>query len=225
MLSHLPGQHVYFHGNHPIRYVYLCGLVLQFELAPGAGATKYALLMLDDGSGRAIEVKIPRRHGRDLTDGEAFPSNTHIDNLNVHARLGLASLFIDNKPIHVGTILKVKGTITMFRDRQIELKRVFLVKDTNEEVMYWASLAQYRRDVLAKPWVLTPAQIKAADDEIEAQERRDRDRKKAKQARYIKDKERKAKSDEKKERQRRKLQEVLDDGALVGSNVIKAPWE
>lgn len=225
MLSHLSGQHVYFHGNHPIRYVYLCGIVLQFELAPGAGATKYALLMLDDGSGRAIEVKIPRRQGRDLEDGEVFPSNTLIDNLNVHASLGLASLFIDNKPVHVGTILKVKGTITFFRNRQIELKRVFLVKDTNEEVMYWASLAQFRRDVLAQPWVLTHAQMKAVDDDIEAQEKRERERKKAKQAKLLRDRERKGKSDEKKERQRRRLQEVLDDGALVGSNVIKAPWE
>jgi hypothetical protein len=125
----------------------------------------------------------------------------------------------------VGAILKVKGTITMFRSRQIELKRVFLVKDTNEEVQYWASLAQLRRDVLAKPWVLTHAQMKATDDEIEAQERRDRDRKKAKQAKHLRDRERKGKSDDKKERQRRRLQEVLDDGALVGSNVIKAPWE
>jgi hypothetical protein len=225
MLSRLLGQHVYFHGNHPIRYVYLCGLVLQFELAPGAGATKYALLMLDDGSGRAIEVKIPRRLESSQIDREVFPSNTLVDNVNVHAHVGLASLFINNQPVHVGAILKVKGTITMFRSRQIELKRVFLVKDTNEEVQYWASLAQLRRDVLAKPWVLTHAQMKATDDEIEAQERRDRDRKKAKQAKHLRDRERKGKSDDKKERQRRRLQEVLDDGALVGSNVIKAPWE
>jgi hypothetical protein len=216
------GQHVYFHGNHPIRYVYLCGLVLQFDLAPGAGATKYALLMLDDGSGRAIEVKIPRRYG---TDKEAFLSNTLIENLNVNAKFGLASLFIDNKPIHVGAILKVKGTITMFRDRQIELKRVFVVKDTNEEVIFWASLAKHRSDVLSRPWILTHPKMKAIDDEMEAQERHDRERKKAKQAKFKRDEERRARSDEKRERQRRRVQEVLDAGALVGSNVIKAPWE
>jgi hypothetical protein len=216
------GQHVYFHGNHPIRYVYLCGLVLQFDLAPGAGATKYALLMLDDGSGRAIEVKIPRRYG---TDKEAFLSNTLIDNLNVNAKFGLASLFIDNKPIHVGAILKVKGTITMFRERQIELKRVFIVRDTNEEVVFWASLAKHRSDVLSRPWILIYARMKAIDDEMEAQERHDRERKKAKQAKFKRDEERRARSDEKRERQRRRVQEVLDEGALVGSNVIKAPWE
>jgi hypothetical protein len=216
------GQHVYFHGNHPIRYVYLCGLVLQFDLAPGAGAAKYALLMLDDGSGWAIEVKIPRRYG---IDKEAFLSNTLIDNLNVNAKFGLASLFIDNKPIHVGAILKVKGTITMFRDRQIELKRVFLVKDTNEEVVFWVSLAKHRSDVLSRPWILTHPKMKAIDDEMEAQERHDRERKKAKQAKFKRDEERRARSDEKRERQRRRVQEVLDAGALVGSNVIRAPWE
>jgi hypothetical protein len=216
------GQHVYFHGNHPIRYVYLCGLVLQFDLAPGAGAAKYALLMLDDGSGRAIEVKIPRRQP---SDGGAFLSNTHVDNLNVNVKFGLASLFIDDRPVHVGAILKVKGTITMFRDRQIELKRVFLVRDTNEEVVFWASLAKHRVDVLSRPWILTHAKMKAIDDGIKAQERHDRERKKAKQAKFKRDEVKRAKSDEKRERQRRRVQEVLDDGALVGSNVIKAPWE
>jgi hypothetical protein len=205
--------------------VYLCGLVLQFDLAPGAGATKYALLMLDDGSGRAIEVKIPRRHGHDLDDGMDFPSNTLIDNLTVHATLGLASLFIDNTPIHVGAVLKVKGTITTFRDRQIELKRVFLVKDTNEEVMFWASLAKHRRNVLARSWVLTHEDMRAFDDKLEAEERRDRERKKVKHATIAKAQERKARGDERRERQRRRVQAVLDEGALVGSNVIKAPWE
>jgi hypothetical protein len=67
--------------------------------------------------------------------------------------------------------------------------------------------------------------MKAIDDEIEAQERHDRERKKAKQAKFKRDEEKRARSDEKRERQRRRVQEVLDDGALVGSNVIKAPWE
>jgi hypothetical protein len=67
--------------------------------------------------------------------------------------------------------------------------------------------------------------MKAIDDEIEAQERHDRERKKAKQAKFKRDEERRARTDEKRERQRRRVQEVLDAGALVGSNVIKAPWE
>lgn len=197
----------------------------QIDLAPGAGATKYALLMLDDGSGSAIEVKIPRRHGPDLSSGTLHPSNTLVDNVDIHSKWGLASLSVDKKAVPVGTILKVKGTITKFRERQIELKRVFFVRDTNEEVNFWAGVAKHRRDILSKPWVLSKAEMKVIDDGIEAEERKERERKKARQAKYAKHEERKAKSDEKRERQRKRVQEVLDDGALVGSNVIKAPWE
>ena len=219
------GQHVYFHHNHPIQYVYLCGLVQQFDLAPGAGAVKYALLMLDDGSGRAIEVKIPRRHGPALDNGEVYPSNTLVDNLDVYDTWGLASLFIDNKPIHIGMVLKVKGTIAEFRERQVELKRVFLVKDTNEEVVFWAGVAKHRRDVLSKPWVLSSADMKALDDQIETETKKEEERKIAKRIKYEASKERKAEYDDKKQRQTEKKRRLFDAGALKGSDVIKAPWE
>lgn len=179
--------------------------------------------MLDDGSGRAIEVKISRRP--QAPKGEVYPSNTLVDNLDVYADWGLASVFVDRKPVAVGTVLKVKGTITKFRERQVELKRVFLVRDTNEEVDFWAGLAKHRSEVLSKPWMLSTAEMKAIHDGIEAEERKEKDRKKARHAKHAKYEERKARSDDKKERQRRRVQEVLDDGALVGSNIIKAPWE
>ena len=181
--------------------------------------------MLDDGSGRAIEVKIPRRHGLELTNGQVHPSNTLVDNLNVYDTWGLASLFINNQPIHVGTVLKVKGTIAEFRERQIELKRVFLVKDTNEEVAFWAGLARHRRDVLSKPWVLSPADMKVLDDQIEAETRKEEERKNARRAKYEVSKERKAENDEKRQRQAEKKRRLFDAGALKGSDVIKAPWE
>ncbi|KAM0716771.1 hypothetical protein Q7P37_008216 [Cladosporium fusiforme] len=223
-LSGFEGQNVYFHGNHPIRYVYLCGMIQQIDLAPGAGASRFALLSLDDGSGSAIEVKITRRQDF-FQEGEVFPSNTMVDNLDVTATWGLASLLVDKKPIHVGSILKVKGTITSFRQRQIDLKRVFVVKDTNEEAAFWAGVAEHRRKVLSRPWVLTDADMKAIDQSLEDGERRERERKKEKKAKIAKFEERKARSDEKREKQRKRVAEVLDAGALDGSNVIKAPWE
>jgi hypothetical protein len=199
--------------------------VQQFDLAPGAGAVRYALLMLDDGSGRAIEVKIPRRHGPTLDNGEVHPSNTLVDNLNVYDTWGLASLTIDNQPIRVGTVLKVKGTIAEFRERQVELKRVFLVKDTNEEVVFWAGVAKHRRDVLSKPWVLSSADMKVLDDQIEAETRKDEERKAARRIKYEASIERKAENDEKRQRQADKKRRLFDSGALKGSDVIKAPWE
>lgn len=223
--SHLPGQNVYFHKNHPIRYVYLCGLIQQIDLAPGAGASKYVLLSLDDGSGCVIEVKIFRRQNPGQ-NGEVFPSNTTVDNLDVQETWGgLASLLVDRKPVHVGSVLKVKGTISSFRQRQIDLKRVFVVKDTNEEAAFWAGVAEHRRRVLSRPWALTEDDMRAIDRSIEDEERKERERKKEKKAKLAKYEERKARSEEKREKQRRRVAEVLDAGALVGSDVIKAPWE
>ena len=181
--------------------------------------------MLDDGSGRAIEVKIPRRYGLELTTGEVYPSNTLIDNLNVYDTWGLASLFINNKPIHVGTVLKIKGTIAEFRERQVELKRVFLVKDTNEEVAFWAGVAKHRRDVLSRPWVLSSADMKFIDDQVDSETRKEVERKNARRAKYKVNMERKAENDEKRQRQAEKKRQLFDAGALKGSDVIKAPWE
>lgn len=204
--------------------MYLCGIVQQVDLAPGAGANKLALLSVDDGSGQTIEVKIARRYGPDV-DGEVYPSNTLVDNLDVNTTWGLASLSIDRRPICIGAILKIKGTITKFRQRQIDLKRVFVVKDTNEEVAFWAATAKHRREVLSRPWLLTDAEMRAIDNEIQLEEQNERQRKSERKAKYVKYEERKARNDEKRERQRKKVQDSLDEGALAGSNVIKAPWE
>lgn len=139
---------------------------------------------------------------------------------------GLASLLIDKKPVHVGRIVKVKGTVTSFRgQRQIDLKRVFVVKDTNEEAGFWAAVAVHRSKVLARPWVLTDDDMRKIDRRMEDEESRKRERKREKKVKMAKYEERKARSDEKREKQRKRVAEVLDAGALLGSDVIKAPWE
>lgn len=148
-----------------------------------------------------------------------------IDNLDVQSTWGLASILVDKEPVPVGSILKVKGTITKFRERQIELKRAFRVKNTNEEVAFWASTAKHRRDVLSRPWVLTEAEMREIDEDIAADERRERERKIERKEKYAKHEHRKARHDEKREKQRKKVEQVLNEGALAGSNIILAPWE
>lgn len=59
-------QNIYFHLNHPIQYVYLCGPVAGIEVFSNkAGSRKFISLTLDDSSGRTIEilveVKLPSR--------------------------------------------------------------------------------------------------------------------------------------------------------------------
>lgn len=203
--------------------MYLCGLVVQIDLAPGAGALKYALLVLDDSSGRTIEIKIPRRQVKD-GDCAEYPSNTLIDNLELRVDMGVPDLFVDKKHVPVGSVLKVKGTLTKFRERQIDLKRVFLVKSTDEEVSFWAGVAANKR-VLAHPWVLTDSQRAKADARAVIEEERSREATKVRKKIHARDHEKRALKAEKYEKQRKKLSEIMDAGALEGSNVIKAPWD
>jgi len=217
------GQNICFHRNHPIQYVYLCGLVMQVDLAPGAGALKYALLVLDDSSGRSIEIKIPRRQVKE-GDLAEYPSNTLIENVDLRVDMGVPDLFVDKKHVPVGSILKIKGTLTKFRERQIDLKRVFLVKSTNDEVLFWAGVAAHKR-ILAQPWILTDSQRAKADARAVIEEKRSRDMIKVKRKVHARDHKKKALKAERHEKQRKQLSEIMDAGALEGSNVIKAPWD
>lgn len=199
-------------------------MVVQLDLAPGAGASKYALLVLDDSSGRSIEIKIPRRQVKD-DDPATYPSNTLIDNVGLRVDMGVPDLLINNKHIPVGSILKVKGTLTKFRDRQIELKRAFIVKSTDEEVHFWAGVAAHKHHVLSTPWILTASQRAKADAKAIIEERKARESMKVKRVDHARQAQRRAIKAEKHENQRKKLSEIMDAGALEGSNVIKAPWD
>jgi hypothetical protein len=222
-LTGLVGQDVYFYQNHPVQFVYLCGLVLQIELAPGAGANKYALLTLDDGSGQTIEVKI-RRRVVEPEDHATYPSSTEIDNVDVQVGFGLPSLLVDKGVVPVGSILKVKGSITKFRARQLDLKRVFVVQNTAEEVKFWADVATHRRNVLSRPWVLTAEQQAKADARILVEEQKASHA--AKRSRKAQAKHAKAQAGkaENEESRRARLAESMDEGALVGSAYIRPPW-
>ena len=235
------GQNVYFHLNHPIRFVRLVGVVIGLESVANG---KYTLLTLDDASGKCIEVKIVRRQTIaaemegariDGDDVLAFPSNTMVDNVDVFFDNmgGLPRVVIDSRVVvEVGMILRIKGTLDSFRnERQIELKLVRTIKDTNEESASWLDTAKWKRDVLSKPWVLTERDMREVDDLIREEDKRERDkqRKKREWAKKYEEKKRafddkKKAHNEKKEAKREKQERQFNDGALDGSDVIPAPW-
>lgn len=171
-----------------------------------------------------IEVKIPRRTAQ-TNDDALYPSNTLIDNLNVLVNMGLASIYVDGEPLAVGSVVRVKGTITVFRERQIELKRIFRVKNTNEEAAFWTSLARWRREVLSQPWTLTHEQKAKIDAELLAVEKAAKKRAAVKKGDHAERLARKARHDEKKERRRLLEAAAFDAGALKGSDVVLAPWQ
>ena len=212
---HYEGQNVYFHLNHPIRYVRLVGLVVDIEVK----SDKYILISLDDSSGSCIEVKTQFRDTRG-DDHAEWPSNTVVDTVDVHVKLGITTVYINKTPIDIGVVLKVKGTIDCFRQtRQLRLERAWVVQDTNEEAKAWSETAQWRRDVLAKPWVLTTAQRDRIDEQIALDAAKDREKLRKRKAWDAKDAEKRKRHLEKHESRRRRKEEKYNAGALLGSNV------
>lgn len=163
-----PGQHIYFHLNHPIRYVRLVGVVVAIDDINA----KYTVLTVDDGSGATIEVKITRL-GRDVYNPVESPSNTTIDNLDVISRLGVFEVTVDHRMLDVGTVIKAKCTISEFRgSKQFELKRIWIVNSKNEEAQAWADTAAFKKDVLAEPWHLSSVEYKKIKKETKTEKRK-----------------------------------------------------
>ncbi|KAI9770432.1 MAG: hypothetical protein M1840_003318 [Geoglossum simile] len=138
-------QNTYFYLNHPIRWVCVTGVVVaidEFE--------KRTILYLDDGSGEGIDIvcdrplPLPKRVDTDPPTGASPPPTTP-----------------DISPIHVGSVIRAKGTITLFRNtRQICLKRVHILPDTTSEVRAWRVITKFRAEVLMRPWELGEGEVK-----------------------------------------------------------------
>ncbi|KAJ9666550.1 hypothetical protein H2201_003207 [Coniosporium apollinis] len=212
------GQGVYFHLNHPIRYVRLVAPILAIDdLSP-----RLTFLTLDDGSGATIEVKVQRLDPA-VSSSVDCPSNTVIENVNIDARLGVFDVVVDGRRLDVGTVVKVKCGISEFRKtRQLELKRISVVDTTDEEARAWEELALFRRQVLDKPWVLSAEEMKAAEEQVRREKRKEREREKRKRehdelTREKRERraEKNVKLDEKAERRRREEEVMFNAGALI----------
>ena len=168
LTCHDLGQRIYFHLNHPIRYIRLVGVVVAIDDIN----QKYTVLTIDDGSGQNIELKIVRLTP-DLYNSVKSPSNTMIDNVNVISQLGVFEVMVDRQPLDIGTIIKAKCTINEFRGlKQLEMKRVWVVTDTNEEAQAWAETAAFRQEVLATPWHISSTEHKRITKEIKNEQKR-----------------------------------------------------
>ncbi|KAK1064805.1 hypothetical protein LTR74_008378 [Friedmanniomyces endolithicus] len=214
------GQDVYFFGNHPIRFVRVVGLLVDIETRG-----RYTILSVDDSSGACIDVKVTSRAVA-AGDESEYPSNTTVDNVDVRLDRGLPTLHLDFRPAALGSVLEFKGTISIFRNtRQLDLKRLWVVPDTNEETAAWVKTAKWKRDVLSRPWVLTQEERDAIDDKIRREERKDRAKVKMKREWVAKHGAERLRHEEKNEGKRKRAEARMNVGALKGSEVIRAPWE
>jgi len=186
-------------------------------------------MTLDDGSGACIDVRITRKPVTKVVAGE---SNTDVKNLQVHSYLGCFELVVDGKGLDIGTVVKAKCTISSFRDtRQLVLKRISIIKNTNEEVAAWRETAGFKKDVLSKPWVLTSEERDSIDrkkmeDEqaLRDGEKRFRAETRARNERHAKRAQKLNEHDERAERRRKERETRYNAGALPGSDMIYYNW-
>jgi hypothetical protein len=212
------GQHIYFHLNHPIRFVRVVGVVVAIDDIN----VKYTVLTLDDGSGANIEVKIVRLTPNVCNPIES-PSNTMIDNVNVVSHLGVFEVTVDHKQVDIGTVIKAKATLCEFRGaKQLELKRVWIIPTTTEEAQAWAETAVFKQNTLSKPWHLSSAEHKTITKEIKAErkkvqtyERLKAEHEKKRRAQTKVREEYLAQKEAKMEVRRRKENIIMNVGALI----------
>lgn len=218
----IAGQNVFFHLNNPIRLVRIVGLVVQIN---SVAAGKYTLLTIDDSSGANIEVKLERRDRRPEDDAE-YPSNTLVDNVDVTNNLGDPTIYVDKKPVSIGSVVRAQGELTSYRDqRQVSLKKLFHVKDTNEEAVHWSKAAEWKRTVLSKPWVLTKERRDAVEEKLRIEEYKDHERRKKRRKMQNEHDEKHVQREAKREARRMAEQEKMDAGALEGSERLPQPWD
>lgn len=211
------GQNVLFHLNHPIQFVRLVGLVVDVWKPDNS---KWIIVRLDDGSGRSIEVKVARRVQSPEDQGQ-YPSNTMIDNLDFLLIESVDAILIDKESVPIGTCVKVKGTPDGFKDkRQLKLERIWVVKDTMDEVKAWSETAEWKRHVLSRPWVLSNERMRDIDLEISDQVAHQKQKDKMKRVLDAEKMAKQMKRVAKREEKRRVEEMMLDDGALKGSGVL-----
>lgn len=187
------------------------------------------IITLDDSSGACMDVKIARKNPATVEIGE---SNTTVKNVQIESGLGHFDVLIDGRHVDIMTVIKVKCTISSFRgNRQLELKRVNIIKDTNEEVAAWKALTAFKRDVLSKPWSLTARDIAQMEqrslDEAQAVWRQQREAEaaaRAKQERRVKRQLKRTQHEEKIEQRRKAEEKRMDAGALGGTDVLWHPY-
>lgn len=161
---------MYHHGNHPIKWVRLTGVVVAADEYSGR-----RVYTLDDSSGMCIECTAVAPAA--AKSAVKVPVPRHLDQLNALSKIGepvgpKTESAVKKRDKHwqpstqdpdvpwelldVGMTVKVKGKVGEFRDvKQIEVIKIEIVNGLDAEVKCWNEMMRFGTDVLAKPWVVS----------------------------------------------------------------------
>jgi Telomere regulation protein Stn1 len=200
---------VFFYLNHPIRWVCVAGPVVAFADL----YTKHTLFYVDDGSGSNIAVKLRRLLPEDVTP--QAPSNTTVSNVNILSSLGQSSIEIDGVSLDIGTVVKIKCTIEVFRDsKQLVLQRAWVLKSTTEEAIEWQKLMEWTSK-LSTPWILPAEELHSIEKKL-AREKLDKEKRQQKRLAIAKTRDSHRQTQlQKWEKERQALEIEMNTGALI----------
>jgi hypothetical protein len=103
----------------------------------------------------------------------AASSKTNLKNVDVVSQFGIFDVMVDDQKLDIGTVVKAKGTVSEFRgNKQLDLKRIWVVPTTDEEAQAWAETAAFKQKVLSQPWHLTSTEHKQIKKQIKSEKKK-----------------------------------------------------
>ncbi|KAA6414881.1 MAG: hypothetical protein FRX48_01631 [Lasallia pustulata] len=183
------GQKIYFHLNHPIRWIRLVGVIVAFDAYP----TRW-ILTIDDSSGETLELMCPRAAGNptntatvavDENNGAKVPpDNLRADRDNHTVGTTATGLSLNLADVDIGSIVKVKGGITEFRGvKQMALEKLSILRTTNDEAAAWSERSHFHATILSHPWLVSREEQNRLLEEAKGSRCRDDDRLRRRQER------------------------------------------
>ncbi|KAI8635583.1 hypothetical protein F5Y19DRAFT_461180 [Xylariaceae sp. FL1651] len=161
---------VFFYLNHPIQWVRITGVVVAIDHYFG-----HQVYTIDDSTGQCIEcvVTIPKSianntnhhgigQGKETERCAASSKNTTV--ADVAREPGTINVIppVSLPPdIDIGMVLDVKGSVKLFRgQKQIKIQKVTRIQSTNQEVLFWDKIRDFRNNVLSQPWALKEKEVR-----------------------------------------------------------------
>jgi hypothetical protein len=159
--------------NHPIRFVSLVGVIVARTDYP-----TLTILTVDDSSGATIDVIVLKAP---VTDNDSQPVRSGKGDRGGVLQSAYATKHVaatnkttlDITALIPGTVVQVKGTLSMFRgSMQIQLERFSVIRDTNAEMRFLDLRCRLLAEVLSVPWRLTEGEMARLRREADAEEER-----------------------------------------------------
>ena len=171
MLRDLAGKELYHHGNHPIKWVRLTGVIVAVDNFSGK-----TIFTLDDSSGMCMECTCPGplepttnlgspsnpMKNPAMANGVRNPARTTAKKTAEPPAPSVATPLVPWDDVDVGAVVKVKGRVgTDWGRKRIEVIKIEIIRSTNQEVRCWDEVVAFRQDILRNHWVVTEVEEEA----------------------------------------------------------------